>query len=85
MSEFIKTQQEVRANLIAQVRDVIESAEADKRGLDAAELTKIDRIEADIAKADEAIRAAERNEERRAEVDAAARGFIPCNRSTHRR
>jgi HK97 family phage major capsid protein len=77
MSEFIKTQQEVRANLIAQVRDVIESAEADKRGLDAEEMQKIERIEADIAKADEAIRAAERNEERRSEVDAAARGFVP--------
>jgi HK97 family phage major capsid protein len=77
MSEFIKTQQELRANLVAQVRDVIDSAEADKRGLDAAELEKIDRIEGDIAKADEAIRAAERNEERRAEVDVAARGFVP--------
>jgi HK97 family phage major capsid protein len=81
MSEFIKTQQEVRANLIAQVRDVIESAEADKRGLDAEEMQKIERIEADIAKADEAIRAAERNEERRSEVDAAARGFVPVTES----
>ncbi len=77
MSEFIKTQQELRANLVAQVRDVIDSAEAETRGLDAAELEKIERIESDISKADEAIRAAERNEERRAEVDLAARGFVP--------
>ena len=38
MSEFIKTQQEVRNNLIMQVREVIDFAEAEGRGLDAAEL-----------------------------------------------
>ena len=75
MSEFIKTQQELRANLTEQIRDVIESAEAEKRGLDAAELQKIDRIEADIRSADEAIAVAARNEERKLEVSAAAKGF----------
>ena len=75
MSEFIKTQQELRANLTEQIRDVIESAEAEKRGLDAAELQKIDRIEADIRSADEAIAVATRNEERKVEAAVAAKGF----------
>ena len=76
MSEFIKTQQEVRANLTEQIRDVIESAEAEGRGLDAAELEKVDRIEADIRRADEAIAVAQRNEERAVEASAAAKGFV---------
>lgn len=75
MSEFMKTQQELRANLTEQIRDVIESAEAEKRGLDAAELEKIDRIEADIRRADEAIAIATRNEERNVEASVAAKGF----------
>ncbi len=75
MSEFIKAQQELRANLTMQIRDVIESAEAEKRGLDAAELQKIDRIEADIRSADEAIAVAQRNEERKVEAAVAAKGF----------
>ena len=62
MSEFIKSQQELRANLTSQIREVIDSAEAEKRGLDAAELEKIDRIENDIRRADEAIAVAQRNE-----------------------
>jgi HK97 family phage major capsid protein len=78
MSEFIKTQQEVRANLTEQIRDVIDSAEAEGRGLDAAELEKIDRIEADIRRADEAIDVAKRNEERKVEASAAAKGFVPA-------
>ena len=76
MSEFIKTQQEVRANLTEQIRDVIESAETEGRGLDAAELEKIDRIEGDIRRADEAIAVAQRNEERAVEASAAAKGFV---------
>jgi len=76
MSEFVKSQQEVRANLTEQIRDVIESAEAEGRGLDAAELEKIDRIEADIRRADEAIAVAQRNEERAVEASAAAKGFV---------
>lgn len=77
MSEFVKSQQELKANLTEQIRDVIESAEAEKRGLDAAELEKIDRIEADIRKADETIAVATRNEERRLEASVAAKGFVP--------
>ena len=75
MSEFIKAQQELRANLTEQIRDVIESAEAQKRGLDAAELEKIDRIELDIRSADNAIAVAQRNEERSVEASVAAQGF----------
>lgn len=75
MSEFIKTQQELRANLTEQIRDVIEDAEKANRGLDAAELEKIDRIEADIRRADEAIAIATRNEERSVEASVAAKGF----------
>ena len=78
MSEFIKSQQEVRANLTEQIRDVIESAEKEGRGLDSAELEKIDRIEADIRRADEAISAARRNEERKVEASLAAKGFVPA-------
>ena len=78
MSEFIKTQQELRANLFEQIKDVIETAEAEKRGLDQAELDKIARIEADLNKATEAIAVAERSEQRAAEVSAAAKGFIPA-------
>jgi HK97 family phage major capsid protein len=77
MSEFIKTQEEVRANLTMAIREVIDGAEADKRGLDQAELEKIDRIEADIRKADEAIAVARRNAERVSEASEAARGFVP--------
>ncbi len=78
MSEFIKTQEEIRANLTMQIREVIDGAEADKRGLDQAELEKIDRIEADIRRADEALEVARRNEERAAEAAEAARGFVPA-------
>lgn len=78
MSEFIKTQQELRANLAMQIRDVIDSVEAEGRGLDTAELSKIDRIESDIRKADETIEVARRNEERKIEASVAAKGFIPA-------
>lgn len=77
MSEFVKAQQELRANLTEQIREVIEGAESEGRGLDAAELEKIDRIEADIRKADETIAVAERNEARKMEAAVAAKGFIP--------
>jgi HK97 family phage major capsid protein len=78
MSDFIKSQQEVRANLTEQIRDVIESAEKEGRGLDSAELEKIDRIEGDIRRADEAISVAKRNEERKVEASLAAKGFVPA-------
>ena len=78
MSEFIKTQQELRANLYEQMKDVIESAEAESRGLDSAEMEKISRIEADMDRAAEAISVAQRAEERKLEVAEAAQGFVPA-------
>ena len=77
MSEFIKSQHELRNTLITQVREVIDFAEAEGRGLDAAELSKINAIEADIAKADETVSVAQRSEERKVEASVAAKGFIP--------
>jgi len=77
MSEFIKAQHELRANLTMQIREVIDLAEAESRGLDAEELQKIDRIEADIRKADESIEVANRSEARKVEASVAAKGFIP--------
>jgi HK97 family phage major capsid protein len=77
MSEFVKSQQEVRANLTMQIREVLDHAESEGRGLDAAELEKINRIEADIVRADEMIAAASRNESRAAEAAEAGRGFSP--------
>ena len=74
---FVKTQEEVRANLIMQIRETIDAAEAEGRGLDAAEQEKISRIEEDIRKADEMIAVAKRNEERAVEVAEATRGALP--------
>jgi HK97 family phage major capsid protein len=75
---FLKRQQELKANLTMQIRDVIDGAEAEGRGLDAAELTKIDRIEADIESAQRSIEVAESTEARSAEFAQAARGFAPA-------
>jgi HK97 family phage major capsid protein len=74
---FLKRQQELKANLTMQIRDVIDSAEAEGRGLDAAELEKIDRIEADIQSAQRSIEVAEKTEVRASEFAEAARGFSP--------
>jgi HK97 family phage major capsid protein len=60
-----------------QVRDVIETAETESRGLDQADTNKITAMEADIAKLDESIAFAKRSEERKVEASAAAKGFIP--------
>lgn len=78
MSEFIKTQEEIRANLTTQIREVLDNAEEAKRGLDQAELEKIDRIEADIRRADEALEVAKRNAHRAEEAAEASRGFVPA-------
>lgn len=77
MSEFVKAQQESRANLFSQMTEVIDAAEAEGRGLDGAELEKLDRIEADIRKHDEAIAHAQKLEERKAQAAEAAREFVP--------
>jgi len=75
MSEFVKRQEELRANLTMQIREVIDGAESEGRGLDQAELTKIDRIEADIDAASRSIEVASKSEERASEVALAAKGF----------
>jgi HK97 family phage major capsid protein len=74
---FLKRQQELKANLTMQIRDVIDNAESEGRGLDAAELEKIDRIEADIQSAQRSIEVAEKTEVRASEFAEAARGFSP--------
>jgi HK97 family phage major capsid protein len=77
MSEFIKTQEEVRANLTMQIREVIDFAEGESRGLSAEEVQKIERIEADLRKADEALEVARRSAERISQASEAAIGFAP--------
>jgi HK97 family phage major capsid protein len=79
---FLKRQQELKANLTMQIRDVIDGAESEGRGLDAAELTKIDRIEADIESAQRSIEVAEMTEARSAEFAQAARGFSPVEETS---
>ena len=74
---FIKTQEEVRANLIMQIRETLDAAE-ERGGLNQEEIRKIEAIEADIAKADEMIAVAKRSEQRAAEVAEATRGFVPA-------
>lgn len=78
MSEFIKTQAEVRTNLIAQMREVLDFAEGEKRGLTAEEQVKIERLEADIESRDAAIATAQKVSEREARAVEAAQGFAPA-------
>jgi HK97 family phage major capsid protein len=75
---FIRNSEEARGNLIHQVREAIDIAESEGRGLTGEELRKIENIEADIARHDDAIAVAKRNEERAAEAAEAARGFVPA-------
>lgn len=77
MSEFVKTQAEVRSNLINQMREVLDIAEAEGRGLTAEDSQKIARIEADIEARDAAIATAQKVEERAAQATAAAASFAP--------
>lgn len=78
MSEFIKKQQEMKANLIAQVRSVIADAEAQSRGLVQTDLETIERIEADITAVERSIETAQRAEERSAQAVEAAGSFMPA-------
>jgi len=77
MSDFIKSQIDARNNLIAQAREVLDFAEAEKRGLSAEENQKIARIEADIDSADTAISTARSISEREARAAEAAASFAP--------
>jgi HK97 family phage major capsid protein len=77
MSDFIKSQMDARNNLIAQAREVLDFAEAEKRGLSAEENQKIARIEADIDQADTAIETARKLADREARASEAAASFAP--------
>src|SRR6056297_325352 len=74
MSEYLKAQRELRASLISEVQTRIDEAE-ERGGLDAEAREAINKLESDIAKADEAIDVFQRQEERKLEVAAAAKGF----------
>jgi len=82
MSEFIKNQAEVRSNLVAQMREVIDFADGEKRGLSAEEIQKIARIEADIEARDASIATAQRIEERASQATEAAASFAPATAAT---
>lgn len=76
MSEFVKSQQELRANLTAQIQESLDKAE-ERGGLDQETLNKVNALEADIRAADEAIAVAQRQEERKSEAAEASRGYVP--------
>lgn len=76
MSDFIKGQAEVRNNLIAQMREVLDDAEK-RGGLTAEDSQKIDRLEADIEARDAAIATAQKVAQRSAEAAQAAGSFSP--------
>jgi len=69
---------DARNNLIAQAREVLDFAEAEKRGLSAEENTKIARIEADIDSADTAISTARSIADREARAAEASASFAPA-------
>jgi HK97 family phage major capsid protein len=73
MSDFLKSQVEARNNLIEQARSVIESAEAEKRGLTAEDQQKIERIEGEISQRDAAIETAQKLADREERAVAAGR------------
>jgi HK97 family phage major capsid protein len=81
MSDFIKSQIDARNNLIAQAREVLDFAEAEKRGLSAEENQKIARIEADIDSADTAISTARSIADREARATEASASFAPTTNS----
>ncbi len=81
MSDFIKSQMDARNNLIAQAREVLDFAEAEKRGLSAEENQKIARIEADIDSADTAITTARSIADREARAAEASASFAPATNS----
>jgi HK97 family phage major capsid protein len=74
MSDFIKAQTETVANLVEQVRSVLDDAEV-RGGLTADDNQKIARIEADIESRDAAIATAKRMEERAATATEAMASF----------
>jgi len=78
MSEYLKSQSELRASLIKDIQTTLDVAE-ERGGLDADAKSKIDALETDIRAAEEAIAVFRRQEERKAEAAEAARGFVPSS------
>ena len=78
MSEFIKGQTEERANAIMQVREILDRAESEARGLTVDDLGHVERLESRIADIDNGIAVARRQEERQVEVAQAAGSFVPA-------
>jgi len=78
MSSFIRSQEEMVANLTEQIREELDTAET-RGGLNEESKAKIDRIEADIRAAEEAIAVAKRAEERASQAHEVASGFVPAN------
>jgi HK97 family phage major capsid protein len=78
MSEYLKSQSELRASLIKDIQATLDVAE-ERGGLDVDAKSKIDALETDIRAADEAIAVFKRQEERKAEAAEAARGFVPSS------
>jgi HK97 family phage major capsid protein len=78
MSEYLKSQSELRASLIKDIQTTLDVAEQ-RGGLDADAKSKIDALETDIRAAEEAIAVFRRQEERKAEAAEAARGFVPSS------
>lgn len=78
MSEFIKGQTEERANAIMQVREILDRAETEARGLTVDDLGHVERLESRIADIDNGIAVARRQEERQADVALAAGSFVPA-------
>ena len=78
MSEFIKGQTEERANAIMQVREILDRAETEARGLSVDDLGHVERLESRIADIDTGIAVARRQEERAADVAQAAGSFVPA-------
>jgi HK97 family phage major capsid protein len=76
MSEFIKSQQELRANLVSQIRETLDDAET-RGGLNGEALQKVNRLEDEIRSVEDAIAVAERNEVRSREAAEAGREFRP--------
>jgi HK97 family phage major capsid protein len=78
MSSFISGQSEERANLIHQVREILDRAETEARGLTVDDLAQVDRLEVRIADIDTTLGVARRQEERQLEVSQAAGSFVPA-------
>ena len=78
MSEFIKGQTEERANAIMQVREILDRAESEARGLSVDDLGHVERLESRIADIDTGLAVARRAEERAVEVAQAAGSFVPA-------